>query len=67
VEATEGVPACTNFAPGRGAVNSSSSIRKSKAEEAMGVVDMSLKGKKDSSNTTCLEVMMRFDSNSRHR
>jgi hypothetical protein len=60
-------PAVTSFAPRIGAVISSSSSKKSKAEDAMGVVDMSAKGKKDSSKTTCLEVIMRFDPNSRHR
>ena len=62
-----GVPACTTRTPGSGAVRSCSSTRKSKAEEAMGVVDMSAKGKKDSSKTTCRERIMRFDWSSRHR
>jgi hypothetical protein len=35
--------------------------KKSRAEDAMGVVDMSEKGKKDSSKTTCREIRMRFD------
>jgi hypothetical protein len=57
-QASRGVPACTNLAPGIGAGRSLSSRRKSKAEDAIGEVDMSAKGKKDSSKTTCLEVMM---------
>jgi hypothetical protein len=57
---TWGVPACTSRALRTGAVRSCSS-RKSKAEGAIGVVDMSAKGKKDSSKMTCLERMMRFD------
>jgi len=65
--ASGGVPACTILAPGIGAVRSLSSRRNSKAEDAIGEVDMSAKGKKDSSKTTCLEVMMRFDPSSRHR
>jgi hypothetical protein len=56
--ASRGVPACTNLALGIGAGRSLSSRRKSKAEDAIGEVDMSAKGKKDSSKTTCLEVMM---------
>jgi hypothetical protein len=43
VGAAEGEPACTNLAPKIGVVSSSSSRRKSKAEDAMGA-----KGKKDS-------------------
>jgi hypothetical protein len=39
-------PAVTSFAPRIGAVISSSSSKKSKAEDAMGVVDMSAKGKR---------------------
>ena len=60
-------PAYTRCAPRIGAVISSSASKKSKAKDAMGEVDMSAEGKKDSSKTTCLEVIMRFDSNSRHR
>jgi hypothetical protein len=44
--ASRGVPACTNLAPEIGAVRSLSSRRKSKAEDAIGEVDMSAKGKK---------------------
>jgi hypothetical protein len=65
--ATEGVPARTDLAPGSGAVSSLSSKNISKSEDAMGEVDMSAKGKKDSSKTTCLEVMTRLDPSSRHR
>jgi hypothetical protein len=52
------VPAQANVAPGRGAVRSLSSRKKSKAEDARGEVDMLAKGKEDSSKTTCLEVRM---------
>jgi hypothetical protein len=56
-----GIPACTNGAPGTRAVRSSSSRRKSKAEDAMGVVDMLAKGKEDSSKMTWREIRMWFD------
>jgi hypothetical protein len=65
--ALSAVPARAKVAPGRGAVRSLSSRRKSKAEDVRGEVDMLAKGKEDSSKTTCLEVRMRFDSSSRHR
>jgi hypothetical protein len=55
-----GVLARIERAPGTGAVKSLSSMRKSKADGAMGVVDMSEKGKKDSSKTTCREMRMRL-------
>jgi hypothetical protein len=55
------LPTRTNGAPGTRAVRSCSSSRKSKAEDAMGVVDILVKGKKDSSKTTCREIRMRFD------
>jgi hypothetical protein len=48
---TEGSPSCR---------------RKSKAE-AGGAVIVCPKGKEDSSNTTCQEMMMRLDDSSRHR
>jgi hypothetical protein len=65
--ALSSVPARANGAPGRGAVRSLSSRRKSKVEDSRGEVDMLAKGKEDSSKTTCLEVRMRLDSSSRHR
>jgi len=62
-----GVPACTDRTLGTEVVRSCSSIRKSKAEEAMGVVDISVKGKKYSSKMTCRQIRMRFDWSSRQR
>ena len=56
-----GVPADTVHALKIGAVKSFSSSKKSKAEDAMGVVDISEKGKKDSSKMTCQEMIRRFD------
>jgi hypothetical protein len=50
-----------------GMTEGSASCRKKSKAEAGGVVIVCPRGKEDSSNMMCLEMMMRFDDSSRHR